>query len=204
MSEADHTREAGAPSEAAFELIEAARRGEEPAWEQLFNDHYPRVYRFFRARVAAAEQAEDLASNVFLQAFRSIERFSWQGKPFEAWLFGIARNELASHYRALQPTEALQEPTVRDEFLEVEIRDILERLPHDYRVALELRFVIGLSGIEAAAAMDRTHGSFRSLLLRAVRAFRAESAKGAEHAAERSGRRTVTRAASSPAAGESS
>jgi RNA polymerase sigma-70 factor, ECF subfamily len=181
MSQLEDSAEHGAaPSSAAYELIEQARRGDEAAWEQLFNEHFPRVYRFFRARVAGAEQAEDLASNVFLQAFRSIEKFNWQGKPFQAWLFGIARNELATYYRALQPTEEMREPTVRDEYLEVEIRDILERLPAEYRLALELRYVIGLSGIEAAAAMDRSHGSFRSLLLRAVRAYRAESEKGAE------------------------
>jgi DNA-directed RNA polymerase specialized sigma24 family protein len=57
----------------------------------------------------------------------------------------------------------------------VEIRDILERLIPDHRAALELRFFLGLSGIEAAAVMERSHGSFRSLLLRAVRAFRRES-----------------------------
>lgn len=173
------------PSADAAQLIEAARRGEEQAWERIFNEHYPRVFRFFRARLAVAEQAEDLAANVFMQAFRSIDRFSWQGKPFEAWLFGIARNELASFYRSQHPTQPIEEPTVLDEHLDIEIRDILERLPADYRQALELRFVIGLSGIEAAAAMDRTHGSFRSLLLRAVRAFRAESAKGEETEAAR-------------------
>lgn len=191
---ADYDNTTVMPSEAAVELIEAARRHEEHAWEALFNDHYPRVFRFFRARVATPEQAEDLASNVFMQAFRSIDKFSWQGKPFEAWLFGIARNELASHYRSLRPTEQMQEPTVRDEFLEVEIRDILERLPLEYRQAIELRFVIGLSGIEAAAAMNRSHGSFRSLLLRAVRAFRTESNRGTEPAPARSLHTTTARA----------
>jgi RNA polymerase sigma-70 factor, ECF subfamily len=166
------------PTGEAASQVERARRGEEAAWEELFNEHYPLVFRFFRARVAEAAQAEDLASNVFLQAFRSIDRFTWQGKPFRAWLFGIARNELASHYRSLRPTAdiaATQQAAVRDEFLAVEIRDILERLPTEYRTALELRYVIGLSGIEAAAAMGRSHGAFRALLLRAVRAYRAAS-----------------------------
>jgi len=161
-------------------VVEAARAGDESAWAAIFDHHYDRMFRFFRSRVATVEQAEDLASNVFLEAFRSISRFQWRGKPFEAWLFGIARNQLASYYRSKPPDEVQTELHTRDEFLEVEVRDILERLRPDHRTALELRFIIGLSGVEAAAAMERSHGSFRSLLLRAVRAFRTESQKANE------------------------
>jgi RNA polymerase sigma-70 factor (ECF subfamily) len=158
------------------DLIRRAATGEEEAWRCLFDAHYPRLYRFFRARVAGHEQAEDLASQVFMDAFRSIGNFRWEGAPFGAWLFSIARRVLASHYRAKPPELAadVSEHT-RDEYLAVEIRDILDRLPVDYREALELRYVMGLSGEEAAGAMGRTHGAFRALLLRASRAYRAES-----------------------------
>lgn len=172
-------------------VVEAARAGDESAWAAIFDHHYDRMFRFFRSRVATVEQAEDLASNVFLEAFRSISRFQWQGKPFEAWLFGIARNQLASYYRSKPPDEVQTELHTRDEFLEVEVRDILERLRPDHRTALELRFIVGLSGVEAAAAMDRSHGSFRSLLLRAVRAFRAESQKAQEQVPRAQPRRQV-------------
>jgi RNA polymerase sigma-70 factor, ECF subfamily len=157
------------------EVVELARLGDERAWRQIFDLHYVRIYRFFRSRVSTHQQAEDLASNVLLEAFRSIMKFQWQGKPFEAWLFGIARHELASYYRSRRPADLHPAEYVRDEFLEVEIRDILERLSPDHRMALELRYVIGLSGIEAAAVMNKSHGSFRSLLLRAARAFKRES-----------------------------
>lgn len=164
------------------EVVAAARAGDETAWETLFDLHYARLYRFFRARMSSAEQAEDLASNVFLEAFRSIGNFRWQGKPFEAWLFGIARHQLASYYRSakneLTDAELESEPAVRDEFISIEIRDILEALPREYQVALELRFIIGLSGVEAAEVMRKSHGAYRSLLFRAVKAFREESLKG--------------------------
>jgi DNA-directed RNA polymerase specialized sigma24 family protein len=58
----------------------------------------------------------------------------------------------------------------------VEVRDLLTRLRPDHRIALELKYMIGLDGEEAAAAMSRSHGAFRSLLHRATLAFRAESA----------------------------
>ena len=66
---------------------------------------------------------------------------------------------------------------MRDEYLAVEVRDLLDRLPADYRRAIEFRYVLGLSGLEAAAAMGRSHSSFRSLLLRATTAFKRESAR---------------------------
>ena len=91
-------------------------------------------------------------------------------------MFGIARNRLLTFYRKQKPATAELHDVehVRDEYLEVEIRDVLERLPADYRAAIEYRYVLGLSGEEAAAAMGRSHGAFRALLLRATRAFKAE------------------------------
>ena len=57
------------------------------------------------------------------------------------------------------------------EVLAIEIRDVLDRLPEDYRTAIEYRYMVGLSGQEAAAAMGKSHGSFRVLLHRATQAF---------------------------------
>jgi RNA polymerase sigma factor (sigma-70 family) len=163
-----------------LDLIARAATGDDVAWVELFDTHYPKLYRFFRSRVATHQRAEDLASDVFLEAFRSIGNFQWQGAPFEAWLYGIARRVLASYYRGRKPLEMQPTEHVRDEYLAVEIRDILDRIHPDYRMALELRFVVGLSGAEAAAVMGRGHGAFRSLLLRAVRAFRSESSRDSD------------------------
>ena len=176
------------------ELVAAAREGDEGAWETLFDLHYARLYRFFRARMASAEQAEDLASNVFLEAFRSIHQFRWEGKPFEAWLFGIARHQLASYYRSakneITDANLESEPAVRDEFIAIEIREILDTLAPEYRTALQLRFIVGLSGVEAAEVMRKSHGAYRSLLFRAVKAFRDELLKGEQKVpAERRSRR---------------
>jgi RNA polymerase sigma-70 factor, ECF subfamily len=156
--------------------VEAARSGEAAAWHELFDAHYPKLYRFFRARMASPEDAEDLAAEVFAEAFRSLDTFRWRNRPFESWLFGIARNRLRMYYRGRRETAEIPESAghVRNEFLGVEIQDVLGRLPDDYREAIELRYALGLSGIEASAAMGRSHGSFRTLLSRATEAFRRE------------------------------
>ncbi len=163
-------------SQSDVETVDAAQAQSQEAWRQLFDDHYPKLLRYFRSRVTFAETAEDLASETFVEAYRSIGRFRWRNRPFEAWMFGIARNRLLTHYRQQKPATAeLQDVEhIRDDYLEVEIRDVLERLPVDYRAAIEYRYVLGLSGEEAAAAMGRSHGAFRALLRRATRAFRTE------------------------------
>lgn len=165
---------------ASRQTVEEARSGSDPAWRELFDAHYPKLAAYFRSRVDSPETAEDLAAEVFVEAYRSLGRFQWRNRPFGAWMFGIARNRLAMHYRRQQPqTKQLADiEHVRDEYLEVDIRDVLERLPADYRAAIEHRYVVGLSGAEAAAAaaaaMGRSHGSFRALLLRATQAFKRE------------------------------
>ena len=75
--------------------LAALRAGDEPAWATLFDSHYPKVYRSLRSR----EAAEALASEVFLEAFRSIAHFELRGRLLAVWLFGIAGHVLASHYR---------------------------------------------------------------------------------------------------------
>jgi RNA polymerase sigma-70 factor (ECF subfamily) len=162
-------------------LVRAARRGDDDAWRSLFDDYYPRLQAYMRARVQDHALAEDLAAEVFVDAFRGLPRFQWRGKPFGAWLFRVARNRVRMHFR----TEARRPDAVSDvppslpgdspePDLALVIEQTLAELSPDHREAIELRYVIGLSGQEAAAAMGRSHGSFRMLLHRAVQAFKRE------------------------------
>lgn len=157
--------------------VRRAQGGCEQSWTAIYQQEFPKIFSFFRPRVHS-DQAEDLAANVFAQAFSSIGTFEWRGVPFSAWLRGIARHELASHYRSNERSTVQSPPAepdrARDDFLSVEVSDILDRLALEHRRALELRFVLGLSGQEAAEVMRRSHGAYRALLLRAMRAFRRE------------------------------
>jgi RNA polymerase sigma-70 factor (ECF subfamily) len=156
--------------------VAAARAGDERAWRALFEEYYPRLYGFMRARVGDADTAEDLAAEAFGDAYRGLPQFRWQGVPFGAWLFKVARNRLRMHYRRGPAPPPFPELPISmaDETLALDVRDALERLPDEYREAIELRYLLGLSGAEAAAAMGRSHGAFRTLLHRASRAFKRE------------------------------
>ena len=160
----------------ARQAVERARGGDETAWREIFDEHYPRLFRFYRSRVENDATAEDLAAETFAEAVRGLDRFQWRNRPFGAWLFGIARNRLRMHYRSRRVHAELPEEIgyARDEYVEVDVRDALDRLDPDHRLAIELRYLLGLSGQEAAAAMDRSHGAFRALLHRATAAFKRE------------------------------
>lgn len=157
--------------------VASAQAGDEHAWRSLFDEHYPKLYAFVRRRVQDRETAEDLAIEAFVDAYRGLPRFRWRGRPFGAWLFKVARNRLRMHYRSRPPdtTELSEwEGAARNDMVAVEVNDALSRLQPEYREALELRYILGLSGTEAAAAMNRSHGAFRMLLHRATQAFKAE------------------------------
>lgn len=160
----------------ARQTVERARTGDEVAWRELFDAHYPRLFKFFRSRVDSDATAEDLAAETFTEAVRGLSRFQWRNRPFGAWLFGIARNRLRMYYRARRVHAELPQEIgyARDEYVEVDVRDALDRLEPDHRLAIELRYLIGLNGQEAAAAMERSHGAFRALLHRATTAFKRE------------------------------
>ena len=59
----------------------------------------PAIFRYARLRLGDESRAEDATAEVFEHAFRSIESYEERGLPVRAWLFGIARNVVASHRR---------------------------------------------------------------------------------------------------------
>jgi RNA polymerase sigma factor (sigma-70 family) len=93
-------------------------------------------------------------------------------------LFRVTRNRVKMHYRSTVGKETAGDPvhhrSIEDASLSVEIEDTLAGLPAEYREAIELRYIMGLSGAEAAAAMGRSHGAFRMLLHRATEQFKRE------------------------------
>jgi RNA polymerase sigma-70 factor (ECF subfamily) len=156
------------------QTVEAAQAGDERAWRTLFERHYQKLVRFFRWRVDSDDTAEDLAAEVFADAYRGLGKFRWRNRPFEAWLYAIARNRLAMHYRQRKETLGLVADVAsrRDDYLSVDVRDALSRLPDEYRTAIEYRYILGLTGEEAASAMGKSHGSYRVLLHRATKVFK--------------------------------
>lgn len=166
------------------DLVARARRGEVEAFGQLYRRYFEPIFRYLRLRVEREADAEDLAETVFLRAFQSLPRYRERGWPFSAYLYRIARNALADHYRGrrgeadLDEADRLASPEgAPDEGLEREqtlttMRRVLSTLPTDYQEVIRLRILLGLSTEATAEWMKRSEGAVRVLLFRALRSLR--------------------------------
>ena len=81
-------------------LVELARKGDADAFGLLYDHYQASVYRFLFYRTRSSTLAEDLTSETFFRALRSMTNFRWQGKDFGAWLMTIARNLATDHFKA--------------------------------------------------------------------------------------------------------
>ncbi len=164
-------------------LVELARTGDKEAFGLLFDHYHGSVYRFLYYRTRSATLAEDLASETFFRALRSMNSFRWQGKDFGAWLMTIARNLATDHFKAGRTrlemttddmsahddsTEGPEDEVLAgltNEILLVALKD----LPDEQRDCLVMRFLQGLSIAETAAILKRSDGAIKQLQLRGVR-----------------------------------
>ena len=81
------------------ELIRRAKARSPEAWTEIYTSHYAAIFRYAKARVFDETTAEDLASAVFVGALKGIDSYKYRGRPLLAWLYGIARNVVASYQR---------------------------------------------------------------------------------------------------------
>ena len=173
--EADRTR--------LIALVELARTGDADAFGLLYDHYQPAVYRFLYYRTRSATLAEDLTSETFFRALRSMNNFRWQGKDFGAWLMTIARNLTTDHFKAGRTrlemtTEDMSlhddvtegpESAVLASLTNEVLLEALTKLPTEQRECLVMRFLQGMSIAETAASLGRCDGAVKQLQLRGVR-----------------------------------
>ena len=164
-------------------LVELARGGDADAFGLLYDHYHQSVYRFLSYRVGSQILAEDLTSETFFRALRSMTSFRWQGKDFGAWLMTIARNLAADHFksgrtRLEQTTEDMStldtttdgpEDAVLESLTSEVLMEALKELPTEQRECLIMRFLEGLSIAETADRLGRSAGAIKQLQLRGVR-----------------------------------
>lgn len=160
------------------QLALRAQAGDADAFGQIFDEISDDIYRFLAFRVRNPEDAKDLTSQVFLEAWRSLHRFDHR-KSFLTWIFSIARYRLIDHYRAFRPTVSLDAvidlPGDTDIGAETErnidtnqVLQVLDELPELYQTVLKLKFVQELDYSEIAEITGKTENNLRVIVKRGL------------------------------------
>jgi RNA polymerase sigma-70 factor, ECF subfamily len=173
------------------ELIGRAQRGDEAAFEKLFEVHKRRVYAICLRATRTAADAEDLTQDAFLKVFRGIAGFRGDS-TFSTWLHRLVMNEVLMHLRKRRVAQTsideestnLQGQPVRMEYGKIDgrlsgcveritLNRALAKLPPGYRTAILLYDVEGYKHVEIARMMNWSVGNSKSQLFKARRKLRA-------------------------------
>lgn len=174
------------------QLVQRVQAGDQSAFNLLVLKYQHRVLKLVGRFVSDPSEAQDVAQEAFLKAYRALGSFRGES-AFYTWLYRIAintaKNALVAQRRRpvdfdldAQDPEAFERQAKLKEsdtpegvLLTEEIRQVVEKameqLPEDLRTAIVLRELEGLSYEEIAEAMDCPVGTVRSRIFRAREAI---------------------------------
>lgn len=164
------------------DAVEAAKRGSEDSFRTLYRATQPPLLRYLRTLVG--EDAEDVASEAWLQIARDIGGFRGDYDGFKAWATTIARHRALDHLRRLRrrpadtvPSEDLvglagsddTETMAADAVATSTAMQLIAQLPKDQAEAIVLRVVMGLDAKTAGRVLGKRPGAVRTAAYRGLR-----------------------------------
>jgi RNA polymerase sigma-70 factor (ECF subfamily) len=177
-------------------LVGRLVRGERAAFDEFFNEYYPKLYRFVKRRMPRdAAGCEDVAQATLCRALESLHGYRGEA-ALMTWLCTICRRELSARWQENQgwaqaPALAEDDPEIRAalesllaseqgdpvlatsrEQVRESIRTALDYLPASYADILECKYLRDMSIGEIALKLGRSRKATESLLTRAREAFR--------------------------------
>lgn len=150
---------------------------------KIYERFFTRIYAYCLRNVSNGAEAEDLASQVFVQAFRNLAHY--RGGSVAAWLFRIAYGTVANHYRQLRPQVAIDDylPEIPSDTIEPletivrtethnKLRNLIDALPPEDRKLLALKIEGELSSQEIGELLGKNPGAVRTQLHRIIKRIR--------------------------------
>jgi RNA polymerase sigma-70 factor, ECF subfamily len=156
-------------------MVAQVKKGDQEAFEGIVDLFKDKIYRHCYRMVGNGHEAEDLAQETFLRAYRNINKYNSEFK-FSTWIFRIATNlcidrlrkkkpdyyldaevpgtEGANMYSQLSTEEPLPEEVVTENEQWNELQAEIMKLPEKYRTAIVLKYVEDLSLEEISQIMD--------------------------------------------------
>lgn len=171
------------------ELVTRAMAGDREAIGRILATIRPLVVRYCRARLGrerSSASADDVAQEVCLAVLTALPGYRVQGRPFLAFVYGIASHKVIDAHRAatrnrsepvadvpdsVESADGPEQRMLRVE-LSGEMGRLLDQLPEKQREILVLRVVVGLSAEETAEAVGSTPGAVRVAQHRALARLR--------------------------------
>ncbi len=163
-------------------LVDLAARGDQEAARQLYALHAGRVRVYFERSGFRSADADDLAQQTFIRAFRSLTGFDGQRGSFQAWLGAIARNVARRQWGRRNMTSDLDPELAEQMFASSDdpdnetalreqcaaVADCVTRLEEPYRSIVRLRYVDGLSTRAIAGRLELAESTARLWLKEAM------------------------------------
>ncbi len=186
----------GSKDEELDEYLAAAIAGDRVAIQRLLSVLEPFIFRYCSARLRPSGRtivsADDVAQEVCIAVLKALPSYRDQGKPFLAFVYGIAAHKVIDAHRASgrnksdpfsdvpDSVEVADGPEQRALQFETagEMDRLLEVLPEKQREILILRLVHKLSADETAAAVGSTAGAVRVAQHRALARLRKSMSEG--------------------------
>ena len=145
-----------------------------------FEEYYPKIYNYIYYRVLHKETAEDLTSDVFYKALAFAASFDERKASYKTWLYTIAHNIVANHYRNKKNILAIDDfdtlpagDRVEDNYETTEdfrrLHELLKSLPEREREVVALRFWGELTYKEIATRIGMREKSVSSMMSRLTR-----------------------------------
>jgi RNA polymerase sigma-70 factor (ECF subfamily) len=156
-------------------LLRRARNGDRAAVDSLLREHYGIVRAVCHRIVVNAADADDAVQNALIAIVRALPSFDGRSK-FSTWVYRIATNAALDEVRRIRrrpvphDNDGLDVAQVAERTgavdAQIDVRDALEQLPEEYRVAMVLRHVADLDYADIAVILDVPVGTVRSRLAR--------------------------------------
>ncbi len=169
-----------------FELVRAARAGDENAFGELVRKYQGRIYSLAYGMVGNHSDADDLAQEIFLKSYRNIKKFRFKSS-FYTWLYRIGVNTVLTRRKKLRRDRHLElKPQVLDlegspylparlggkrgdraadgRELRRDIREAIDRLPEKQKAVVVMHDIEGIPHRKISRILKSSEGTIRSRL----------------------------------------
>lgn len=149
-------------------------------FEEMFKEHFTRVYNYIYYRIGNAATAEDLTADVFVRAYEYWESYTPVKGDFSDWIGGIARNTVNTHFRkssaqkqSIGMSDFLRADTdVEAEFLHKETMrrmfSQIEKLPDARQELLAMKYLLRLTNRDIAKLTGMSESNVGTTLHRII------------------------------------